>query len=88
MPQKVLAVRGPLSRNYLLENGVDCPDVYGDPALLFPKYYKPHIYKKYKLGIIAENLGIKVDVAHRALADVDTLVKVFNVMLGLVFATW
>lgn len=27
-------------------------------------------YKKYKLGIIAENLGIKVEVAHRALDDV------------------
>ena len=38
-------------------------------------------YKKYKLGIIAENLNIKVDVAHRALEDVETLVKVFNVML-------
>ena len=38
-------------------------------------------YKKYKLGIIAEKLGIKVDVAHRALDDVITLVKVFKVML-------
>ena len=37
-------------------------------------------YKKYKLGIIAENLGIKVDVAHRALDDVITLTKVFKVM--------
>ena len=42
---------------------------------LFPNF------KKYKLGIIAENLGIKVEVAHRALDDVDTTVKVFNVML-------
>ncbi len=42
---------------------------------LFPNY------KKYKLGIIAENLGIKVEVAHRALDDVDTTVKVFNVMI-------
>jgi len=42
---------------------------------LFPNF------KKYKLGIIAENLNIKVDVAHRALADVETLVAVFNVML-------
>ena len=40
-------------------------------------------YKKYKLGIIAENLGIKVDVAHRALDDVDTTVKVFNIMLDM-----
>ena len=38
-------------------------------------------YAKYKLGIIAANLGIRVDVAHRALDDVKTLVKVFNVML-------
>ena len=40
-------------------------------------------YKKYKLGIIAENLGIKVEVAHRALDDVITLVKVFNVMIDM-----
>lgn len=44
---------------------------------LFPEY------KKYKLGLIADNLGIKVEVAHRALDDVDTTVKVFNVMLGM-----
>lgn len=44
---------------------------------LFPEY------KKYKLGKIAENLGIKVEVAHRALDDVDTTVKVFNVMLDM-----
>ena len=37
--------------------------------------------KKYKLGKIADSLGIEVDVAHRALADVDTTVKVFNLML-------
>ena len=40
-------------------------------------------YKKYKLGIIAENLGIKVEVAHRALDDVDTTVKVLKVMLNM-----
>ena len=40
-------------------------------------------YKKYKLGYIAENLGIKVEVAHRALDDVDTTVKVFKIMLDM-----
>ena len=44
-------------------------------------------YKKYKLGIIAENLGIKVDVAHRALDDVDTTVKVFRIMIDMIVAT-
>ena len=38
-------------------------------------------FKTYKLGRIAKNLGIKVEVAHRALDDVDTTVKVFNIML-------
>ena len=38
-------------------------------------------FKKFKLGIIAEKLGIKVDVAHRALDDVKTLVGVFNKMI-------
>ncbi|MDD3224980.1 MAG: DNA polymerase III subunit alpha [Clostridium sp.] len=42
---------------------------------LFPQY------KSYKLGRVAKKLGIKVEVAHRALDDVDTTVKVFKVML-------
>lgn len=40
-------------------------------------------FKRFKLGIIADKLNIKVEVAHRALDDVDTLVKVFNVMLDM-----
>ena len=51
-PKKVLAVRGPLSRKYLLDRGIECPAVYGDPALLVPKVYHPSVTKKYKLGII------------------------------------
>lgn len=52
-PKRVLAVRGPLSRDYLIKHGVDCPEVYGDPALLFPSFYQPHsIKKKYSVGIV------------------------------------
>lgn len=38
-------------------------------------------FSKYKLGVIAENLKIQVEVAHRALDDVMTLIKIFNIML-------
>lgn len=52
-PKKICAVRGPLSRKVLIENGISCPEIYGDPVLLMPKYYLPNsLEKKYKLGII------------------------------------
>lgn len=51
-PKKVLAVRGPLTRKYLLDKGIDCPEIFGDPALLFPRYYQPKKEKQYKCGII------------------------------------
>lgn len=52
LPSKIYSVRGPLTRETLLKNGINCPEKYGDPALLISKYYKPSLTKKYKLGLI------------------------------------
>lgn len=52
-PKKVHAVRGPLTRQKLIAEGVECPEVYGDPALLVAKYYQPQVEKKYKYGLIS-----------------------------------
>ena len=51
-PKEIHAVRGPRTRELILNNGIYCPEVYGDPAMLYPCFYKPEIEKKYKLGII------------------------------------
>jgi len=48
----VLAVRGPLTRDLLLKNKVNCPEVYGDPGLLLPRVYSPNVEKKYRIGVI------------------------------------
>ncbi len=61
------------------ELGLTLDNTYLDTLRLAKELFPE--YKKYKLGIIAENLGIKVEVAHRALDDVDTTVKVLKVML-------
>ncbi len=49
---KFLAVRGPQTRKLLLKQGHQVPEVYGDPAILLPRYYNPDIKKEYKLGVI------------------------------------
>jgi hypothetical protein len=51
-PCDIRAVRGPYTRNRALDCGVECPEVYGDPAAIMPMFYNPDIEKQYELGVI------------------------------------
>lgn len=55
-PKKIHAIRGKLTREILIKNGIKCPKIYGDPALLMPRFYKPKMDKKYDLSIIPHHV--------------------------------
>ena len=50
----IRAVRGPMSRDYLMKLGHQCPEVYGDPAILMPLIYAGQGEKKYNFSIIPQ----------------------------------
>jgi len=55
-----LAVRGPQTRQFLLNSGFEVPEVYGDPALLLPRYFNPKVEKKYKYGLVPHYNDYKI----------------------------
>lgn len=77
VPKEICAVRGPLSRAKLLEFGVKCPPIYGDPALLYPRFYSPPKNKKHKLGIIPHFIDFNTDGLVKFRNDPD--IKIINV---------
>lgn len=48
----LLAVRGPLTRARALACGADCPEVFGDPALLLPRFYPRPKSRKAVIGVV------------------------------------
>lgn len=51
-PAKIFAVRGPLTASILRRSGTRCPDVFGDPVLLLPKFFSPESKRTHMLGVI------------------------------------
>lgn len=52
-PPKITALRGPLSRHYLMTNyGWSIPESYGDPGLLISRFIGPDLKKKKKYDFL------------------------------------
>lgn len=49
---KILAVRGKHTREMLLSKGIECPEIYGDPAQILPFIYRTKVEKKYRVGFV------------------------------------
>lgn len=63
LPKKICSVRGLKTYEFLKSRGIDCPSVFGDPALLLPRFYTPkRMEKRYKLGIIPHVIDWNYDV--------------------------
>lgn len=73
-PKKICAVRGKLTRELLLKQGYECPEIYGDPALLYPLYYKPKINKKYKIGVLPHYVDYNHEWVKKIKTNKDVLV--------------
>ena len=57
----ICAVRGYFTRELLLQENFDVPEIYGDPALLLPLFYKPTIIPqlKEKIGLVPHKSNYK-----------------------------
>lgn len=85
-PKQIISVRGPKSRQKLLSMGLDCPENYGDPLILFPSIYTPsNLTIKNKIGIIPhyidfDNKNVKTLIKNLEKQNFD--VKKINILVG------
>lgn len=79
-PERVFAVRGPLTRQLLLKQGVECPVHYGDPALLYPLIYRPTRVASEKIGLVPHYSDADHPVVRQALGREG--VRVLDVRAG------
>ena len=76
-PVNINSVRGPLTRKKLIEDGFDCPEVYGDPVLLLPKFKNPNVEKRHDIGIIPhykdQNVKVVTQMREKGYKIIDIL---------------
>ena len=82
-PYSILAVRGPLSRQKFIDNNIYCPEIYGDPLILFPCIYNKFTNIEDNIvGIIPHYIDIdsdKVYLLKKNLEDNNYKVNIINI---------
>lgn len=51
-------VRGPLTREAVIRAGGDCPQVYGDPAMLLPQVFQRDVEPEFEVGVFAHYVDL------------------------------
>jgi pyruvyltransferase len=63
------AVRGPLTRCLVK---ADVPEVYGDPAMLLPRFYRPSVEKRFEVGMVPHHKDLNAArIADPAITTID-----------------
>lgn len=70
-PRKIVSVRGPKTREVLINRGISCPMEYGDMALLLPLYYKPKAPINKENPVIILNHGTNLDDVIETVRDIQ-----------------
>jgi len=87
VPRLIISVRGPLTRQKLINMGVRCPENYGDPLILFPLVYHNEEIKevKGKIGIIPHYHDINHVNVHTLMNNLKKTnqVELINICTGL-----
>lgn len=74
-PRRICAVRGPLTRERIEAVGIACPTVYGDPALLLSRFYKPKGPRHNRAAVVPNYIDADLPVVAR-LVDIEQAVLI------------
>ena len=87
--KNIIAVRGPKTREKFKNFGINCPDNYGDPLIMFPSIYSvplgKEIQKKNMAGIIPHSIdknSDKLPILINNLKKLNLDIKIIDINVG------
>jgi pyruvyltransferase len=85
-PNKIIAVRGPLTKNKFINMHIECPEIYGDPLILFPLLYNPSIKAQPQtIGIIPHFIDLNTDTLKELVNNLKKssfAIKIIDIRVG------